>query len=78
MPYKGSDYYRPRGEEVRGQVNTWIRTSGEFDGVVDFDRAVADPADPDALPPAYDSGDRLHPNDAGNRAMAEAVDLALL
>ncbi|GAA2980363.1 SGNH/GDSL hydrolase family protein [Actinokineospora diospyrosa] len=78
LPYKGSDYYRPRGEEVRDQVNTWIRTSHEFDGVVDFDRALVDPADPDALNPTYDSGDRLHPNDAGHRAMAQAVDLALL
>ncbi|GLW90404.1 SGNH/GDSL hydrolase family protein [Actinokineospora globicatena] len=78
LPYKGSDYYRPQGEIVRDQLNTWIRTSGEFDGVVDFDQALADPTDPNTLNPTYDSGDRLHPNDAGHRAMANAVDLALL
>lgn len=78
MPYKGSDYYRPQGESVRDEVNAWIRTSGEFDGVADFDRAVVSPTDPDALDPAYDSGDHLHPNDAGHRAMANAVDLASL
>jgi len=78
LPFKGAVYYSERGEAVRDEVNTWIRTSGEFDAVVDFDRATADPADPDALLPAYDSGDRLHPSDAGYRAMAEAVDLSQL
>ncbi|TQM77873.1 lysophospholipase L1-like esterase [Saccharothrix saharensis] len=78
LPFKGAAYYTEAGEAVRDQVNDWIRTSGEFDAVVDFDRAMADPADPDALRPAYDSGDRLHPNDAGYRAMAEAVDLSVL
>ncbi|WP_433273532.1 SGNH/GDSL hydrolase family protein [Actinosynnema sp. CS-041913] len=78
LPFKGAAYYTERGEAVRDEVNAWIRTSGEFDAVADFDRATADPADPDALLPAYDSGDRLHPSDAGYRAMAEAVDLAAL
>ena len=78
LPFKGAGYYTEAGEAVRDEVNAWIRTSGEFDAVVDFDRALADPADPDALRPAYDSGDRLHPNDAGYRAMAEAVDLSAL
>ncbi|MFI9011102.1 SGNH/GDSL hydrolase family protein [Actinosynnema sp. NPDC053489] len=78
LPYKGAAYYTEAGEAVRDEVNAWIRTSGEFDAVVDFDRAMADPADPDALRPAYDSGDRLHPNDAGYHAMAEAVDLSVL
>ncbi|MCE6997373.1 SGNH/GDSL hydrolase family protein [Saccharothrix sp. S26] len=78
LPFKGAGYYTEAGEAVRDEVNAWIRTSGEFDAVVDFDRAMADPADPDALRPAYDSGDRLHPNDAGYRAMAEAVDLSEL
>ncbi|MFJ6673417.1 SGNH/GDSL hydrolase family protein [Actinosynnema sp. NPDC091369] len=78
LPFKGAGYYTEAGEAVRDEVNAWIRTSGEFDAVVDFDRAMADPADPDALRPAYDSGDRLHPNDAGYRAMAEAVDLSVL
>ncbi|WP_033439791.1 SGNH/GDSL hydrolase family protein [Saccharothrix sp. NRRL B-16314] len=78
LPFKGAEYYSDAGEAVRDEVNAWIRTSGEFDAVVDFDRALADPADQDALLPAYDSGDRLHPNDAGYRAMAEAVDLSVL
>ncbi|MEV8437285.1 SGNH/GDSL hydrolase family protein [Actinosynnema sp. NPDC051121] len=78
LPFKGASYYSEAGEAVRDEVNAWIRTSGEFDAVVDFDRAMADPADPDSLRPAYDSGDRLHPNDAGYRAMAEAVDLSAL
>ncbi|MDT0345956.1 SGNH/GDSL hydrolase family protein [Streptomyces litchfieldiae] len=63
---------------IRTAVNDWIRTGGEFDAVIDFDRATRDPARPDTLRPAYDSGDGLHPNDAGMRAMADAVDLAAL
>lgn len=79
-PMKGSPYGHdtPHNEAVRDAVNHWIRNSGEYDAVVDFDRALADPADPDALLPAYDSGDHLHPNDAGMRAMAAAVDLDTL
>lgn len=65
-------------ETVRDTVNTWIRTSGEFDAVADFERAVADPADPDRIKPALDSGDHLHPNPAGYQAMADAVDLRAL
>ncbi|MFD7658542.1 SGNH/GDSL hydrolase family protein [Actinosynnema sp. NPDC059797] len=75
-PFKGAGYYTEAGEAVRDEVNAWIRDSGEFDAVVDFDRALTDPAVPDTLLPAYDSGDRLHPSDAGYRAMAEALDLA--
>ncbi|MGM1060711.1 SGNH/GDSL hydrolase family protein [Saccharothrix sp. Mg75] len=78
LPFKGAMYHTEDGERVRDEVNAWVRTSGEFDGVVDLDRALADPHDPDALLAAYDSGDHLHPNDAGYRAMAEAVDPALL
>ncbi|WP_158880721.1 SGNH/GDSL hydrolase family protein [Amycolatopsis anabasis] len=78
LPYKGAMYYSERGEAVRDEVNSWIRTSGEYDAVVDLDRATADPADPDTLRPAYDSGDHLHPNDAGYHAMAEAFDLSAL
>jgi lysophospholipase L1-like esterase len=58
-------------------VNTWIRTSGAFDAVIDFDAALRDPAQPDRLSPAYDSGDHLHPSSAGYKAMAEMVDLKL-
>ncbi len=62
-------------EDVRQQVNAWIRGSGTFDAVVDFDQAVRDPADPRRVLAAYDSGDHLHPNDAGYQAMADAVPL---
>ncbi len=63
-------------EAIRVAVNTWIRTSGAFDGVVDFDAALRDPAQPDRLLPRYDSGDHIHPSDAGYAAMAAAVPLA--
>jgi lysophospholipase L1-like esterase len=76
-PFQGSGYYSGAGEAEREAVNHWIRTSGAFDGVIDFDQAVRDPAVPTRLLPAYDSGDHLHPNDAGYRAMADAVNLAL-
>jgi lysophospholipase L1-like esterase len=71
-------YYSPAKEQTREAVNQWIRTGRAFDGVVDFDRAVRDPADPHRLLPAYDSGDHLHPNDAGYRAMGSAVPLSIL
>ncbi|MDG4830624.1 SGNH/GDSL hydrolase family protein [Solwaraspora sp. WMMD1047] len=73
LPYKGAAYYRAEGEAIREEVNAWIRSSGEFDAVVDFGAVLADPQDIDQLNPAYDSGDHLHPNDAGYRAMGEAV-----
>ena len=76
-PFQGSGYYSAAGEAEREAVNHWIRTSGAFDGVIDFDRAVRDPADPLRLRPAYDSGDHLHPDDAGYQAMADAINLAL-
>jgi lysophospholipase L1-like esterase len=74
----GGSYGTPGGEAQRQAVNEWIRSSGAFDGVVDFDAALRDPADPAQLLPVYDSGDHLHPSDAGYRAMAEAVDLQQL
>jgi len=58
-------------------VNEWIRTAGEFDAVVDLDAAVRDPTHPGRLRAGYDSGDHLHPNIAGHRAMADAFDLHL-
>jgi lysophospholipase L1-like esterase len=76
-PFQGSGYYSAAGEAEREAINRWIRTSGAFDGVIDFDQAVRDPADPLRLLPAYDSGDHLHPNDAGYKAMADAINLAL-
>jgi lysophospholipase L1-like esterase len=78
LPYQGAGYYSPAGEAIREAVNAWIRTSGAFDGVVDFDAAMRDPADPLLLNPAYDSGDHLHPNDAGYQAMADAINLDML
>jgi len=78
LPFEGAGDYTPAGEATREAVNTWIRTSRAFDGVVDFDTAMRDPADPLRLNPAYDSGDHLHPNDAGYQAMADAVNLTML
>jgi lysophospholipase L1-like esterase len=77
-PFQGARYWSPVGEADREAVNNWIRTSGEFDGVIDFAGALADPGGPDRLNPAYDSGDHLHPNAAGYRAMAAAVNLTAL
>ena len=70
-------YFTPEGELKRLAVNQWIRTSGAFDAVIDFDRAIRDPAHPARMLAAYDSGDHLHPNDAGYRAMADFIDLRL-
>ncbi|MFJ5673945.1 SGNH/GDSL hydrolase family protein [Streptomyces sp. NPDC093097] len=78
LPFKGAEYHSPAAEAKRRAVNEWIRTAGAFDAVADFAAALADPADPDALRPAYDCGDRKHPGDAGYRAMAQAVDPAVL
>jgi lysophospholipase L1-like esterase len=58
-------------------VNEWIRTGKAFDGVVDFDKAVQDPNHPDKMAPADDSGDHLHPADAGYKAMGNSIDLSL-
>ena len=71
-------YYSADKERVRQTVNDWIRHGGEFDDVVEFDALLRDPAHPSRLLPAYDSGDHLDPGDAGNKAMAETVDLKAL
>ncbi|GLQ51001.1 hypothetical protein GCM10010872_24500 [Dyella flava] len=73
----GWPYHTPEGEVKRQAINTWIRSSGAFDAVIDFDRITRDPAHPDRFLPAYDSGDHLHPNDAGYKAMADSIDLGL-
>ena len=73
-----NDYYQPEKDALRQQLNAWIRGSGHFDAVLDFDSWARDPADPLRLLPAYDSGDHLHPGDAGNRALAEKIELSLL
>lgn len=78
VPFKGWRVWDETLEATRQAVNDFIRDSHEFDAVIDFDRALRDPADPLRMLPAYDSGDHLHPNDAGYRAMAAAVDLSLL
>ena len=71
-------YYTPEKEKIRQAINQWIRTSGAFDAVIDFDKVLEDPAKPGYIRADYDSGDHLHPGDAGYKAMAEAVDLDLL
>jgi lysophospholipase L1-like esterase len=80
LPFKDDTlgFYSPENERKRAAVNHWIRHSHEYDGVVDFDAAMRDPADPLRLNPAYDSGDHLHPNDAGMAVMAGAVPLRYL
>lgn len=77
LPFEGADYHSPSGEKTREKVNEWIRTSGEFDGVIDFAKVMADPDNGKQLRGPYDSGDKLHPSNAGYSAMAEAVDLKL-
>jgi lysophospholipase L1-like esterase len=76
-PFEGAAYFTPEGEAKRQALNEWIRTSKAYDGVIDFDAVTRDPAAPSRFLPAYDSGDHLHPGDAGYKAMGEAVDLAL-
>jgi len=76
-PYGGAGYSRDEGEAIRVQVNEWIRTSGTFDAVVDFEAATRDTSDPKKFKPEFDPGDHLHPNNAGYEAMANAVDLAI-
>lgn len=76
-PYGGAGYSSDKGEQVREDVNNWIRTSGVFDGVVDFDQITRDPQKQTWFNPAYDSGDHLHPNDAGYKAMGDGIDLKL-
>jgi lysophospholipase L1-like esterase len=70
-------FYSPEKEKIRQEVNAWIRTVGEFDGVIDFDQAVRDPNHPTQLLPAFDSGDHLHVNNAGNVAQSNAIPLSL-
>jgi lysophospholipase L1-like esterase len=79
LPFKGDTlgFWSPANESKRHRVNRWIRRSGEYDAVVDFDVAMRDPARPRRLRPAYDSGDHLHPNDLGMAAMARAIPLRL-
>ncbi len=81
LPYEGTTfpgYFTPEGEAIRQAFNQWLRTSKEYDGIVDFDAVIRDPALPTKMLQRYDSGDHLHPSDAGYKAMADAFDLAIL
>ncbi|WP_308297198.1 MULTISPECIES: SGNH/GDSL hydrolase family protein [unclassified Streptomyces] len=77
LPFGGSDHWGEHAAKVSHELNEWIRCSGEYDAVVDLNRALADPVDPDRLRPSYDFGDHLHPNDAGYEVMAQALSMAL-
>jgi lysophospholipase L1-like esterase len=76
-PFEGSFYYSAAGEAKRQSVNQYIRSSGAFDAVLDFDQVLRDPSNPAQLLPAYDSGDHLHPNDDGDQAIAQSINLFL-
>jgi len=77
-PFEGAFYFRDVGETKRQAFNEWIRTSGVYDAVIDFDAAVRDAGQPNRFVESYQSGDWLHPSDEGYRMMAEAIDLVLL
>lgn len=77
LPYQGFGGWTAAGEAKRVAVNQWIRTSGAFDGVIDFDSALRDSTNPSRMAPEYDGGDHLHPGTVGHEAMGNAVDLAL-
>jgi lysophospholipase L1-like esterase len=80
LPYAGAEdplRYSAAGEAKRQALNAWIRGAGAFDAVVDFEAVTRDPAQPDRLLPAFDSGDHIHPNDAGYQAMAASISLRL-
>jgi lysophospholipase L1-like esterase len=76
-PYEGAAYQSPAGEAIRSAVNAFIRTSGVFDGVFDFDAVIRDPNAPTKFRKEFNDRDNLHPNDAGYKAMAESIDLGI-
>lgn len=78
-PFGGSGFYHPGAGTLAdlNAINAWIRAPGHFDAVFDFNRVIADPVDPERLNPAWDSGDHLHPNPAGYRALANSIPLSL-
>ncbi|EGX56456.1 secreted protein [Streptomyces zinciresistens K42] len=78
LPCEGEARCTPAADRERVEVNRWIRSGGAFDGVLDFDAVIRDPERPARMLPAYDSGDRLHPGDAGLAALAGSVDLRML
>lgn len=77
LPFAGADYDTPASEKARTTVNTWIRNSGAFDAVIDFEKALASPDNPLQMQTQADTGDHLHPNETGHRLMGEAVALSL-
>tara|TARA_B100001146_G_C15922220_1_gene323541 strand:+ start:283 stop:591 length:309 start_codon:yes stop_codon:yes gene_type:complete len=77
LPSEGNNRWTPQLEVKRQAINQWIRTSGEFDGTIDFDAVVRDPSEPSKLLPECDSGDHIHPSDAGYLAMGDMVNLEL-
>lgn len=77
LPFAGAGYYDAAVEPKRAAINDFIRNSGDFDAVIDFDKVMRDPAHPTQIRPEFDSGDHLHPNDAGYKAMANSIDLGL-
>jgi lysophospholipase L1-like esterase len=77
LPYKGATYWSPEGEAARQEINAFIRSKGAFDGVIDFDAATRDPADPQRMREGFHAGDHLHGSDAGYQAMANAIPLDL-
>ncbi len=76
-PYEGAAYYSEKGEEIRQAVNRWIRTSGAFDAIADYDAVTRDSANPKTFKAGFNDGDHLHPNDAGYKAMADSIDLGM-
>ena len=76
-PYEGAAYYSAAGEVIRSTVNDWIRTSGVYDAVFDFDAVTRDPGNPKHFRAEFNLRDNLHPNDTGYAAMADSIDLAL-
>jgi len=77
VPFEGAAYWTPEGEAKRQALNDWMRGSGAYDAVLDFDRLMRDPARPTRMRAEFDSGDHLHPAPAGYRAMADSIDLDL-
>jgi lysophospholipase L1-like esterase len=77
LPYGGAAYYSEKGESIRQAINQWIRTGGAYDAVIDFDAKLRDPENPKQMNAVYYLNDHLHPNDAGYRLMAEAIDLSI-
>ncbi len=77
VPATPFPFFSPANEQKRQEVNEWIRTGGEYDGVIDFDEVLRDPDHPSRLLARYDSGDHVHPTDGGYRALGDAVDLSL-